>query len=164
MAVLAGLVALGMFVSSASTSPLIHRFTASEVAGKRTPVADGDLEFSVLDVRRGVAEIGDSYFGTSPSSGAYTVVTLSVRNTSNEVVTFDGSYIVGVDSKGNTIPIDREALYYANDDGAGMLTAVSPGQEIHTSVAFDTPEGSRVIGVQVHDSVFSRGAQITFKR
>lgn len=162
--VVAGLIAIGGFVSSASTSPLMNGFVASEVRGKSTPVQDGKLEFSVLDVRRGVPEIGDPYFGTSPNTGTYTVVTLSVRNTSSEYVTFDGSYVVGVDAQGDTIPSDREAQYYANDDGAGMLSTLSPGQEIHTSVAFDTPEASKVVAVQVHDSVFSRGALITFKR
>ena len=161
--VLVGLLAFSGFVSSASESPMLRSYATEEVAGKGTVVQDGKLAFAVLDVRRGVAEIGDTYFGTSPSTGAYSLVTLSVRNVSEEAVTFDGSYVVGIDRDGNSIPSDREAQYYANEDNSGMLSTLQPGQEMTTSVAFDVPAGSRLTGVQVHDSVFSRGAIIMFK-
>lgn len=163
LVVLAGLVAIGLFVSSASEAPLPKGVTHSEVVGKKQSVQDGNLEFAVEDVRRDVSEIGDAYFGTSPSAGSYTIVTLSVHNTSDEAVTFDGAYVMGMDSAGSRVPSDREAQYYANEDGSGMLTTLAPGVEIRTSIAFELPESDKLVGVEVHDSVFSRGATILFK-
>lgn len=163
LAVLAGLAAIGLFVSSASKAPISRGVTHSEVAGKRQAVQDGKLQFAVEDVRRNVSEIGDAYFGTSPSVGSYTVVTLSVLNTSDEPVTFDGTYVMGLSSDGSRVPSDREAQYYANEDGSGMLTTLAPGAQIRTSIAFELSETGRLVGVEVHDSVFSRGATITFK-
>lgn len=163
LVVLAGLVAIGVFVSSASKAPLPKGVTHSEVVGKQQAVQDGNLEFAVEDVRRQVSEIGDAYFGTSPSAGSYTVVTLSVHNTSDEAVTFDGTYVMGLDSSGSRVPSDREAQYYANEDGSGMLTTLAPGVQIRTSIAFQVPESEKLVGVEVHDSVFSRGATILFK-
>lgn len=163
LVVLAGLAAIGLFVSSASKAPIGRGITHSEVAGKKQFVQDGKLEFAVEDVRREVSEIGDAYFGTAPAAGTYTVVTLSVRNTSGEAVTFDGTYVMGLDSKGSRVPSDREAQYYANEDGSGMLTTLAPGVQIRTSIAFDLPASDRLVGVEVHDSVFSQGATIKFK-
>ncbi len=163
LAVLGALFAFGAFLASAAQSPVMKGFAQSEVAGKGIVARDGKLEFAVTDVRRGVAEIGDTYFGTAATSGTYTIVRLSVHNVSTEAVTFDGSYVVGVDRDGHRVPSDREAQYYANEDGAGMLSTLAPGRQIETSVAFDVPAGAKLTGVQVHDSAFSRGAVITFR-
>lgn len=164
MVVLAGLAAIGLFISTASKAPITRGVTHSEVVGKQQPAQDGKLEFTVEDVRRNVSEIGDAYFGTSPSAGTYTVVTVTVRNLSTEAVTFDSSYVVGLGSSGSRVPSDREAQYYANEDGSGMLTTLAPDAQIRTSVAFDVPQAEKLVGVEVHDSVFSRGATIMFKR
>lgn len=160
LAVLAGLGLIAAFVSSASSAPLLSDSAQTEVRGRSVPVQDGKLEYSVLDVDTGVPAVGDPYFGASPSSGAFTVVTLSITNRSDQIVTFDPSYVVGVQLSGDRLPSDREASYYADDR---MPPPLHPGQEMTTKVAFDVPEGSRITGVQVHDSVFSRGAIITFK-
>lgn len=163
LAVTAALVAIAGFVSTASRAPVVRGQAHSQVAGKGYAVQDGKLEFALVDVQRNVREIGDSYFGTAANTGSYTVVTLSVRNLSTESVTFDGTYVVGLAADGSQIPSDREAQYYANEDGAGLLSVVHPGQEIRASVAFQVPDGARLNAVQVHDSVFSRGAQIIFR-
>lgn len=155
--------AFGLFVSNASKAPITRGVTHSEVVGKQQFVQDGKLEFAVENVQRSVSGIGDAYFGTSPSAGSYTVVTLSVRNTSTESVTFDSAYVMGLDDQGSRLASDREAQYYANEDGSGMLTTLAPGVQIRTSIAFDVPETDRLVGVEVHDSVFSRGATIHFK-
>ena len=163
LAVAVALMAISGFVSSASRAPVVRGQTHSQVVGKSEAVQDGKLEFALLGIRRNVSEIGDSYFGTTASTGSYTVVTLSVSNVSSESVTFDGTYVVGVDADGSQIPSDREAQYYANEGGEGMLSTLHPGQEMRASVAFQVPGGARLMAVQVHDSVFSRGAQIAFR-
>lgn len=163
LVVLAGLLAIGGFVSSASESPLMRSYAQAEVSGKGTTVRDGKLEFAVLDVHRDLAGIGDPYFGAEPSTGAFTTVTLHVHNLSDEAVTFDSSYVVGIDGSGTKLPSDREAGYFANEHAAGILTTLPAGAEMSIRVAYDVPDGERLTGVQVHDSVFSRGAVITFK-
>ncbi len=163
LAVAVALLAISGFVSTASRAPVVRGQTHSQIVGKSEAVRDGKLEFALLGIRRNVSEIGDSYFGTTANTGSYTVVTLSVRNVSRESVTFDGAYVVGVAADGSQIPSDREAQYYANEGGEGMLSTLHPGQQMRASIAFQVPDDARLMAVQVHDSVFSRGAQIAFR-
>ena len=149
--VLTALVGVGLFVSSASRAPVMSG--ASE--GTTTKAEDGDLRFRIVDVQRNVTQIGDPIYGATPRA-SYTVVTLAVRNTGSSTATFDGAYVVGRDRDGRRVTADREATAILNDDGVGRLTQIAAGERIVTKVAFDVQ--SRMTQIQVHDSVFSRGA------
>lgn len=151
--VLAALAGVGLFVRSASQAPVLSK--ASPAASGR--VQDGRFAFRVEHVQRNVPELGDQFYGASPA-GTYTVVTLSVRNTGTSTATFDGAYAVGIDRHDHRVTADREATAIANDDGVGRLTQLAPGERITMRVAFDVEPGHRIVEVQVHDSVFSRGA------
>ena len=151
--VLAMMTAIGVFVSNASTSPVMS--PASQVVSTRA--ADGQLHFRVLDVQRKLPQLGDDHYGATPQ-GSYTVVTLAVRNTGDTIATFDGAYVVGLDAQGHRVTADRDATALVNDDAIGRLTRIAPGSRITTKVAFDVAPGERLTEAQVHDSVFSRGA------
>lgn len=159
VAVLAALATLGLFVSAASHAPLVRTSPQIHSGTRGLPAQDGNLEFTVMDVQRNVPALGDPFYGATPA-GTYTVVRMRVLNTSTEPVTFDGTYVLGIDQHGGRVTSDREAQYFANADGNGMMTRIAPGGAITTAIAFDVGSDQRLVGVQAHDSVFSRGADL----
>jgi hypothetical protein len=159
--VTACLTAAGLFVASASRAPVVNGVPHARAATSQAAVADGKLAFRVLDVQRGVDAVGDSFYGATPS-GSFTVVTLRVRNISTAPVTFDSAYVVGRDAGGRRVASDREASAIANSDTAS--SRIPPGDRLTTRIVFDVDAGTRLGGLQVHDSVFSRGADLPLPR
>jgi hypothetical protein len=147
--------ALGLFVAAASRAPVVQGAPTSQAPTPQQPVTDGKLAFRVVGVERSVPAVGDPFYGAT-ASGGYTVVTLRVRNTSTATVTFDSAYAVGQDAQGRRVVSDREASAIANSATAAMR--IPPGGRLTTRVVFDVDRRTRLRSLQVHDSVFSRGA------
>jgi hypothetical protein len=132
----------------------------ASAAGIGTPVRDGKFEFTVTDVQTGVKNVGNQYLNQD-AQGLFTLVTVRVRNIGDESQMFDGSNVAGADSQGREVSSDSAAGIYANEDTEAFLNDINPGNEVTAVVVFDLPKGEKLVSVDVHDSMFSGGAQIS---
>jgi hypothetical protein len=135
---------------------------AEALAGIGTAVQDGKFEFVVEDVKTGVTSIGGEYLSTE-AQGEYTVVTMTVENIGDEPQTFFDSNIKGVDSQGREIAADSEAGIYANTDDAGnsLIEEINPGNSMTVKVVFDLAAGETLKALELHDSAFSGGVEVS---
>lgn len=93
---------------------------------------DEDLLFIVTNVERGVPATVD---GERVARGAFTFITLTVKNVGDEQLGFFRSDVAAVDSSGRTL---------VNDVQKDFVERVSPGSEIATTIAFDVPDGAHL--------------------
>ncbi|WP_063065090.1 DUF4352 domain-containing protein [Nocardia violaceofusca] len=130
--------------------------------GINTPVRDGKFEFTVTDVQTGVKEVGDNPYLRRTAQGAYTIVTMTVLNTSKVPYGF---------SPGNQDLYDTQDRKFSNDTAAAinlqadtsMYANINPGNTITAKVVFDLPADSQPDRIVLHDSMFSGGATVSLR-
>ncbi|OBA51928.1 hypothetical protein A5780_28350 [Nocardia sp. 852002-20019_SCH5090214] len=130
--------------------------------GINTPVRDGKFEFVVTDVQTGVKEVGDNPYLRRTAQGAYTIVTMTVLNTSKVPYGF---------SPGNQDLYDTQDRKFNNDTAAAinlqadtsMYANINPGNTITAKVVFDLPADSQPVRIVLHDSMFSGGATVSLR-
>jgi len=135
---------------------------AEPAAGVGDAVRDGKFEFTVTNVETGVDEVGDEFL-SSQAQGSYTLVAMTVENIGEEAQTFFSDNVTGTDSKGRELASDSEAGIYANEDNTGWIEEINPGNSIEAIVVFDVAKGADLLAINVHDSAFSGGAQISLE-
>lgn len=125
------------------------------------PVADGKFTFTVLGVRDdGTNVLGDNPYLQSQAQGRYVFVDLVVANTGSRAQTYFPDNQKLVDERGRTYENDQTA--WMNLDQP-ILAEVNPGNSIQTTLVYDMSAGSVPATLQVHDSLFSGGADINLK-
>jgi Domain of unknown function (DUF4352) len=93
---------------------------------------DEDLLFIVTNVERGIPATVD---GERVARGAFTFVTLTVKNVGDEQLGFFRSDVAAIDSSGQRL---------VNDVQENFVETVDPGSEIATTIAFDVPDGAHL--------------------
>jgi hypothetical protein len=132
---------------------------ASAAAGIGTPVRDGKFEFTVTGVEPGVARIGDDMFGQD-AQGQFLLVHVTVTNIGEEAQYFDGSSQKLTDAQGRTHSADTGAAIYLGD-AQSFLNQINPGNSVQGTVVFDVPADAAPASVELHDSPFSGGVEVT---
>lgn len=130
--------------------------------GLNTPVRDGKFEFAITEIQSGVKELGDNPYLRKTAQGAYTIVSITVRNTSNVPHGF---------SPGNQYVFDTKNRKFGNDAAAGMnlqadtslYADINPGNSVTAQVVFDLPADSEPDRIVLHDSMFSGGATVSLR-
>ena len=107
-------------------------------AGIGDPVRDGKFEFTVTKVEKGVAQVGD------------------------EPQTFFGSNQQLSDSEGRTFNADDGAAIYLGESNA-LLEEINPGNTVKGIVVFDVPKDAQLASIDLHDSAFSGGVEVSLK-
>lgn len=119
-------------------------------------VRDGKFEFAVTDVRSGVARVG-----LQSARGAFLVVTLAVRNISDETKWFLPFGQKLFDAQGNVIDHDTTATaWQAMQSRLGHSFELRPGASATTVLVFDVPPGSTPAHLELHDFVLSDGVTV----
>lgn len=130
--------------------------------GLDTPVRDGKFEFVVTDVQSGLTTLGDNPYLQRTAQGTYTVVTMTVLNTSKVPYGF---------SPGNQDLYDTQDRKFGNDAAAAinlqadtsLYADINPGNTVTAKVVFDLPADSQPDRIVLHDSMFSGGATVSLR-
>ncbi|MBF6212343.1 protein kinase [Nocardia puris] len=153
------LIAAGSGESEPGTAPpaaIVEDTPPGAPAQAGGPARDGKFEFAVTGVDSGVSRVG-----WQTARGTFLVVTLSVRNISDE-----GRWFVPFgqklrDSTGAALEHDTTATAWESvQRGFGYPIQVDPGNTVDAVLVFDVPAGTTPTHLELHDFVFSGGVTI----
>lgn len=91
------------------------------------------------------ATTGDEYF-EEEAQGEFVIVDMTVENGGSEATTFDGTALSLVDADGNS----HSASTSLSDDSF-FLEQINPGNQATGTAAFDVPEGTDAVALEVED-------------
>jgi hypothetical protein len=131
---------------------------AAPAAGIGTEVRDGEFAFVVTEVRTGVATVGSNEYLSADAQGAFTIVTVQVRNVGDQAQTFSGSSQKLFDAAGREYSADSGAAIYLGADT--FLNEINPGNQVTGQVVFDLPADVTATAIELHDSPFSDGVLV----
>jgi len=123
-------------------------------------VRDGKFEFVVSRADCSKSTVGLEHLNRK-AKGKFCVVDLSVKNIADEPQFFLGSAQKAFDAAGTKFTDDELAGFYANRDTQTFLQKIKPGGKVVGKVVFDVPKATKLTTVELHDSFFSGGVQIT---
>jgi serine/threonine-protein kinase len=126
------------------------------VAPAGSPVRDGKFEFVVTNVDTGVARVG-----LQRATGSFLIVTLAVRNISDETKWFLPMGQRLLDAR-NT-PFDHNAtatMWQNTQQRLGYSFELRPGQSATTQLVFDLPRTATPDHLELHDFVLSGGVRV----
>ncbi|MDN3238785.1 DUF4352 domain-containing protein [Glycomyces tritici] len=132
-----------------------------EAAGVGDTVADGDFEFTVGGFEQGVAEVGNEYLNEQ-AQGEFVIIDLTVKNIGSEAAYFSDSDQKLFDADGNEYSANSTAGIYLEDNEV-WLTEINPGNQVEGKIVFDVPAGTELASLQLHDSMFSGGIEVSLK-
>lgn len=131
-------------------------------AGPRVPgvgdaVRDGKFEFRVTGTRT-ATRLGNDWINTT-TDGTFLLVSVTVRNISDEGKTFVSIAQKLHDTQGRDYTADARATLYLweLDD---LVDHVEKGETLHGTVVFDLPAGARPARIELHDSLLSGGVEV----
>ena len=147
--------------SNASGSSSGDSAGSGGAAGIGTPVRDGKFEFTVTKMRCGVPSVGTEVVGQA-AQGQFCLASLKVANIGDKPQMLDASSLYGYDAQGRKYNADSAAGIYANPAGGGaFLNEINPGNSANAVVVFDIPKGGKLTKLELHDSPFSGGVDVT---
>ncbi|MFE9582352.1 protein kinase [Nocardia sp. NPDC006044] len=121
-----------------------------------TPVRDGKFEFVVSAVDTGVHRVG-----LQSATGSFVIVTLDVRNISDESKWFLPVGQRLFDAQGTPFEHNLTAtLWQATQHGYSSSFELTPGQTTTTQLVFDVPPGTTPTHLELHDFVLSNGVSV----
>lgn len=133
-----------------------------KVPGLGDKVRDGKFLFTVTKVETGVRQIGGDAFGVK-AQGQFVLVHMSVKNIGDEAQTLFGdnqTLFIG----GKEYSADTEAGIYL-DDSKSLMEEINPGNKLTGVIVFDVPKNVKSFDkIEVHDSMFSGGADIDLSK
>jgi hypothetical protein len=136
--------------------------TAAEPSGPKiapagSTVRDGKFEFQIVSIARG-PKAGDlsNQFMTETAQGEFIVLTVRVTNIGNEPQSYFGSNQKLIDTAGREYAPNSSVDLWLN----GYIGDINPGNSVQVVVAFDVPPGTPSKALELHDSMFSGGAQL----
>ncbi|MFF0487502.1 DUF4352 domain-containing protein [Nocardia sp. NPDC004068] len=130
--------------------------------GLNTPVRDGKFEFVVTNVETGLKVVGDNPFLRRTAQGAYTIVTMTVTNTSDKPHGFSPSDQYVFDQSGRKFENDGAAAINLQPD-TSLYASVNPGNKVTAQVVFDLPADAVPRYIVLHDSMFSGGGKVALQ-
>ena len=131
-------------------------------AGVGTPVRDGKFEFTVTNVESGLSSLGDNPFLAKKAQGQFVVVTMTVSNTSGEPKGVSPSDQKLFDTEGREFSADTSAALNLDTDVA-FWDKINPGNAVTLKVVYDMPAGAVPASMELHDSMFSGGAEVSLQ-
>ncbi|MFI7543072.1 DUF4352 domain-containing protein [Actinoplanes sp. NPDC049599] len=150
---------------AAGTKPAPAKKTTAAPAPKAgpglgDPVRDGKFEFVVSKVDCSKTKVGSTYLNKK-AQGKFCQVSVKVKNIGKEAQYFDGSSQKAMDAKGTEFSNDGTAELYANEDNATFLNEINPGNSAKGRLIFDVPKSVKLTAVELHDSPFSGGVEVS---
>lgn len=130
--------------------------------GLNTPVRDGKFEFVVTNVESGLSSVGDNPYLTEEAQGAFTVVTMTVTNTSDKAKGLSASDQKMIDEQGREFSPNTMASIVL-ESNASIWDELNPGITTTMHVVYDMPVDAVPSEMKLHDSMFSRGATVSLR-
>ncbi|MGC5307669.1 DUF4352 domain-containing protein [Micromonospora zamorensis] len=124
------------------------------------PARDGKFEFTVKSAKCGVAKVGSEPLAQK-AQGQFCLVTVNVKNIGKEAQMFDGSSQKAYAADGTEYSADSGAAIYANKNAETFLNDINPGNQVNGLVVFDIPKNVKLTKLELHDSMFSGGVDVT---
>ncbi len=97
------------------------------------------------------------------AQGQYCLVTVSVKNIGDKPQTMFDDNQKGLGSNGAEYSTDSGAGLYANTDNPVWIGEINPGNQIKGVLVFDVPKDVQLTGLELHDSAFSGGVEVSLK-
>ena len=144
--------------SAGATSDTGDTGTEAKVGQK---VRDGQFEFTVTKVTKGVKSVGDQYVNQK-AQGAYVLVNVTVTNIGDSAQLLADSSQKLRDSKGREFSTDTAAAIYLKDNKV-FLNEINPGNSVKGTLVFDMPKGTEPASLELHDSPFSDGVTVQLR-
>ncbi|MBF6337506.1 protein kinase [Nocardia abscessus] len=121
-----------------------------------TPVRDGKFEFVVTKVDAGVSRVG-----LQTAAGSFLIVTLAVRNISDETKWFLPLGQRLLDTQSTAFDHNATATIWQNtQQRLGYSFELRPGQSATTQLVFDLPATVTPGHLELHDFVLSNGVRV----
>ena len=147
--------------STSSSSPKATQ-EAPKTKGIGDKVRDGKFEFTVRSVKYGINEVGDEYFGKK-AQGQFVAVDVTVKNIGDKAQMMFASNQYAFNAKDQKFSADSEAGIY--DDQSQLLWEdINPGNTVRGKIYFDVPKGTKLVKLELHDSMFSGGVEVSLAK
>lgn len=155
--VLGGIVALVAVLGGAANGgrPMVQVEPPARIG---TPVRDGTFEFTVTRTET-ATHLGGQVLGVG-AKGVFVIVRLHVTNIGREAQYVDDDDQKLLDDQGREYIPDSSAAFWVEDSG-DLSERLNPGLAADGVVVFDVPRGVKMVAIELHDSVFSRGVRVS---
>ncbi|MBL1079901.1 DUF4352 domain-containing protein [Nocardia sp. 2] len=148
--------------SPAGNSPDNNSPAEQTIPGLNTPVRDGRFEFVVTAVQSGIPEVGDNPYLAKKAQGAFTIISLTVTNTSDKPYGFSPGSQDLYDTKNRKFSNDATAAMNLQAD-TSLYADLNPGNTITAQIVYDLPADSTPDYIKLHDSMFSGGVKVSLR-
>ena len=98
---------------------------------------------------------------TTTANGVFCVVSVNVSDIGDKAQTLDATSQYGYDAANNKYSTDTEAEFYLPNSGSTLFEQLNPGTSVAGQLVFDVPAGTQLTKLELHDSMFSGGADVT---
>lgn len=131
-------------------------------AGLNDSVRDGKFEFTVKKVDCGDTKVGPAGFNVR-AQGQFCMVSVKVENIGDEAQTMFGDNQLLFDAEGREFSADTEAAIYMSEKAQTLWEEINPGNAVNGVVVFDVPKNAKPATLELHDSMFSDGVEVSLK-
>ena len=131
-----------------------------KAAGSGDKGRDGKFEVTVKSMKCGVDTVGDQYLNEK-AQGQFCLVTVKVRNIGKEAQMFSDSDQKAYSSDGTEYSTDTAAGLWANKNADTFLNEINPGNQITGVLVYDVPKKTKLVKLELHDSMFSGGVTVS---
>jgi hypothetical protein len=123
---------------------------------------DGELQFTVTDVKCGIEKVGSEYLNAEPQ-GQFCKIGLVIENVGNESATMYSSSQDLYDNKGRKFATDETAMIYSESENDTWLNEINPGNSVDGSLIYDVPKDVVLDYIELHGDLFSDGVKVALQ-
>jgi hypothetical protein len=131
---------------------------AAKEAKVGTAVRDGEFEFTVTKVEKGVASVGASFL-EEKAQGQFVLVHVTVKNIGTKPQTLIDSVQKLRDGQGREFTTDSTAAIVIKGN-AVFFNEINPGNSVKGTLVYDMPKDAKPASIELHDSMFSGGVTV----
>jgi hypothetical protein len=124
-----------------------------------TAVRDGQFEFTVTKVEKGVASVGADFL-EEKAQGQFVLVHVTVKNIGAKPQTLIDSVQKVRDGEGREFTTDSTAAIVIKGNDV-FFNEINPGNAVKGTLVYDMPKGAKPASIELHDSMFSGGVTVT---
>jgi hypothetical protein len=132
---------------------------SAKTAKVGTAVRDGQFEFTVTKVEKGVASVGADFLAEK-AQGQFVLVHVTVKNIGAKPQTLIDSVQKVRDGEGREFTTDSTAAIVIKGNDV-FFNEINPGNAVKGTLVYDMPKGAKPASIELHDSMFSGGVTVT---
>lgn len=151
---------VGAVDAGTDEAPVVADPPEASGSGIGNSVDDGQFRFTVTKIDCGNASVGKGIM-QEDAQGQYCLVNMTVENIGEEAQTFDSSSQYLYDTQDRKFDSDTGASLSMEDLGNSFLNEINPGNSVDGVVVFDIPVDATPARLELHDSPFSDGHDVT---